>query len=198
MPQPPSSAGRVMRRARASRGRSRGSYRRDPSVRGSDQSNGKGREGPGRPSRGGAPGRGERLSNGGSDEGAVGPAGPLRPALPTRQAMPAMPAGAAKGYSGGPCAVDPARRPRSPTAEASDLKSAQCRFESDRGHLKTRPAGRRAPERAPSAPRAAVTAGIGRRADPMSPARPARVRRDRRRSTWRCRRGCRAPRCRRS
>lgn len=84
-----------------------------------------------------------------------------------------MPAGAAKGYSGGLCAVDPARRPRSPTAEASDLKSAQCRFESDRGHLKTRPAGRRAPERAPSAPRAAVAVGIGRRADPMSP-RPAR------------------------
>jgi hypothetical protein len=25
-------------------------------------------------------------------------------------------------------------RPRSPTAEAADLKSAQCRFESDRGH----------------------------------------------------------------
>jgi hypothetical protein len=33
-------------------------------------------------------------------------------------------------------------RPRSPTAEAADLKSAQCRFESDRGYRASRQAAR--------------------------------------------------------
>jgi hypothetical protein len=32
-----------------------------------------------------------------------------------------------------------ADRPRSPMAEAADLKSAQCRFESDRGHRNAGP-----------------------------------------------------------
>lgn len=78
--------------------------------------------------------------------------------------MPTMSARPAKGYSGGLCAADPARRPRSPTAEASDLKSAQCRFESDRGHPKARADGRRVLERAPSG-----SSGSGYRAGAMDP-----------------------------